>query len=64
MVGRNKTIEECNFLLYFQRLIKRPDVMENIMSSLPGLSEDPVVVAILLDPNLLIHFSDVDTVRR
>lgn len=46
-----------------QRL-SRPEVLENIISTTPGLSEDPVAIAMIQDPELLVHMSDPDTVRR
>lgn len=48
----------------FQRLSKRPEVIDNIISSSPGLHEDAVAIAMLQDPELMAHFIDVDTVRR
>jgi hypothetical protein len=47
----------------FQRL-SRPEVLENIMMATPGLSEDPVAVSIIQDPDLLVHMENADTVRR
>lgn len=46
------------------RLGKRPEVIDNIISSSPGLHEDTVAIAILQNPDLMAHFTDVDTVRR
>ncbi|XP_033219377.1 ubiquitin-like protein 7 [Belonocnema kinseyi] len=46
------------------RLSKRPEVIENIISSSPGLSEDAVAIAMLQDPDLMAHFTDPDTVKR
>lgn len=46
------------------RLSKRPEVIENIISSSPGLSDDSVAIAMLQDPDLMAHFTDPDTVRR
>lgn len=46
-----------------QRL-SRPEVLENIIATTPGLSEDPVAIAMIQDPELLVHMSDPDTVRR
>ncbi|KAG5320932.1 UBL7 protein, partial [Acromyrmex heyeri] len=46
------------------RLSKRPEVIDNIISSSPGLHEDAVAIAMLQDPELMAHFIDVDTVRR
>ncbi|XP_043804082.1 ubiquitin-like protein 7 isoform X2 [Apis laboriosa] len=45
-------------------LRKKPEVMDNIISSSPGLHEDTVAIAILQDPDLMSYFTDVDTVRR
>ncbi|XP_043284767.1 ubiquitin-like protein 7 [Venturia canescens] len=46
------------------RLSKRPEVIENIISTSPGLNEDSVSIAMLQDPDLMAHFTDPDTVRR
>ncbi|GLV31919.1 hypothetical protein CBL_07678 [Carabus blaptoides fortunei] len=46
-----------------QRL-SRPEVLQNIIATTPGLSEDPVAIAMIQDPELLVHMSDPDTVRR
>ncbi|XP_070149796.1 ubiquitin-like protein 7 [Polyergus mexicanus] len=46
------------------RLSKRPEVIDNIISSSPGLHEDSVAIAMLQDPDLMAHFTDVDTVKR
>ncbi|KAF3429612.1 hypothetical protein E2986_04291 [Frieseomelitta varia] len=46
------------------RIGKKPEVMDNIISSSPGLHEDTVAIAILQDPDLMSYFTDVDTVRR
>lgn len=48
---------------FFQRL-SRPEVLENIMMATPGLSEDPVAISIIQDPELLVHMENADTVRR
>lgn len=39
-------------------------MIENIIFSCPGLFEDSVAIAILLDADLMAHFTDVDTVKR
>lgn len=44
--------------------LSRPDVLEHIIATTPGLSEDPVAIAMIQDPELLVHMSDPDTVRR
>lgn len=48
----------------FQRIIKRPEVVDNIILSSPGLHKDAVAIAILQDPDLMSHFTDVDTVKK
>lgn len=48
----------------FQRLSKRPEVIDNIISSSPGLDEDSVAIAMLQDPDLMGHFTDIDTIKR
>nr|XP_012217267.1 PREDICTED: ubiquitin-like protein 7 isoform X3 [Linepithema humile] len=52
------------FRIALHRLSKRPEVIENIIFSCPGLHEDTVAIAILLDADLMAHFTDVDTVKR
>jgi len=44
--------------------LSRPEVLENIMMATPGLSEDPVAISIIQDPELLVHMENADTVRR
>ncbi|XP_011879648.1 PREDICTED: ubiquitin-like protein 7 isoform X2 [Vollenhovia emeryi] len=46
------------------RLSKRPEMIDNIISSSPGLHEDAVAIAMLQDTDLMSHFTDVETVRR
>ncbi|KAK0171566.1 hypothetical protein PV328_005007 [Microctonus aethiopoides] len=46
------------------RLSKRPEVIENIILTTPGLSDDSVAIAMLQDPDLMAHFTDPDTVKR
>ncbi|XP_074110336.1 ubiquitin-like protein 7 [Cotesia typhae] len=46
------------------RLSKRPEVIENIILTTPGLSEDSVAIAMLQDPDLMAHFTHYDTVKR
>jgi len=53
-------VKKCRL---FQRL-SRPEVLENIMMATPGLSEDPVAISIIQDPELLVHMENSDTVRR
>ncbi|XP_036145026.1 ubiquitin-like protein 7 [Monomorium pharaonis] len=56
--------ETPTFRLALHRLSKRPEVIDNIVSSSPGLHEDAVAIAMLQDPDLMAHFIDVNTVRR
>ncbi|KAJ9580541.1 hypothetical protein L9F63_024281 [Diploptera punctata] len=44
--------------------LSRPEVLENIMMATPGLSDDPVAISIIQDPELLVHMENADTVRR
>ncbi|XP_058809438.1 ubiquitin-like protein 7, partial [Phymastichus coffea] len=37
---------------------------KNIISSSPGLSEDTVAIAILQDPDLIIHFTNAETLHK
>ncbi|XP_076162885.1 ubiquitin-like protein 7 isoform X2 [Ptiloglossa arizonensis] len=46
------------------RFAKRPEFLSNIISSFPELKEDTIAIAILLNFDLMPHFTDVDTVRR
>ncbi|XP_076234172.1 ubiquitin-like protein 7 [Calliopsis andreniformis] len=46
------------------RLGGRPEVIDNIISSSPGLHDDTVAIAILQSTDLMTHFTDVETVRR
>ena len=47
----------------FQRLA-RPEVLETIIAATPGLADDPSAIAIIQDPELIVHMADPDTVRR
>ncbi|XP_008544306.1 ubiquitin-like protein 7 [Microplitis demolitor] len=46
------------------RLSKRPEVIENIILTTPGLNEDSVAIAMLQDPDLMAYFTHSDTVKR
>lgn len=46
-----------------QRL-SRPEVLENIIAATPGLANDPVAIAMIKDPELIVHMSDPETVRK
>ncbi|XP_001606904.1 ubiquitin-like protein 7 [Nasonia vitripennis] len=50
--------------LAMRHMTKRPEVIENIISSSPGLSEDAVAIAILHDPDLIVHFNNAETIRK
>ncbi|XP_014207350.1 ubiquitin-like protein 7 [Copidosoma floridanum] len=50
--------------IVMRRLTKRLDDIENIISFTPGLSEDAVAVAILQDPDLMIHFTNVKSIKK
>lgn len=39
-------------------------MIDNIISSSPGLYQDSVAIAMLLDADLMAHFTNVDTVKR
>ncbi|XP_014615555.1 PREDICTED: ubiquitin-like protein 7 [Polistes canadensis] len=56
--------ENPAFRSALHRLSKRPEVIENIISSSPGLHEDSVAIAMLQDPDLMGHFTDIDTIKR
>lgn len=38
--------------------------METIIAATPGLADDPVAIAMIKDPELIVHLADSDTVRR
>ncbi|CAH1396721.1 unnamed protein product [Nezara viridula] len=45
--------------------LSRPDILENIISITPGLSQDPVAISLIQDPELIVRLSaNFDTVRR
>ncbi|KAJ8966691.1 hypothetical protein NQ317_014020, partial [Molorchus minor] len=46
-----------------QRLSKQ-DVLDKIIAASPGLSDDPAAIAIIQDPELIVHMADPDTVRK
>lgn len=56
--------ENASLRSTLHRLSKRPEVIENIISSLPALSADTVAIALLQDPDLMMHFMDPYTIRR
>lgn len=57
-------IENPAFRSALHRLSKRPEVIDNIISSSPGLHEDSVAIAMLQDPDLMGHFTDIDTIKK
>lgn len=46
-----------------QRL-SRPEVLETIKAATPALADDPVAIAIIQDPELIVQLSDTETVKR
>ncbi|KAF5279519.1 hypothetical protein FQR65_LT03341 [Abscondita terminalis] len=44
--------------------LSRPEVLDTIVSATPGLSEDPIAIAMIRDPELIIQMADPDTVRK
>lgn len=44
--------------------MSRPEVLETIKAATPGLADDPVAIAIIQDPELIVQLSDLDTVKR
>ncbi|XP_075221282.1 ubiquitin-like protein 7 [Lycorma delicatula] len=44
--------------------LSRPDILDNIIMITPGLSQDPVAISMIQDPELLVRMGDIDTVRR
>lgn len=44
--------------------LSRPDILENIIMITPGLSQDPVAISMIQDPELLVRMGDIETVRR
>lgn len=53
----------ANYRTALQRL-SRQEVLENIIAATPGLAEDPVAIAMIRDPELIVQMADSDTVRR
>lgn len=51
-------------LNYFFQKLSRPDILENIIMITPGLSQDPVAISMIQDPELLVRLGDIETVRR
>ncbi|KAK5649414.1 hypothetical protein RI129_000443 [Pyrocoelia pectoralis] len=43
--------------------LTRPNVLDNIIASTPGLAEDPVAIAIIRDSELIMQLAHPDTVR-
>lgn len=39
-------------------------MLENIIAATPGLADDPVAISIIKDPELLVHLSDLETVKK
>lgn len=54
---------EISSRFYFQKL-SRPSILDNIIQITPGLSQDPVAISMIQDPELLVRMGDIDTVRR
>lgn len=50
--------------MYVEQRLSRPEMLENIVMATPGLSQDPVAMAIIRDPELLVHMGDVATIRK
>lgn len=46
------------------RRLSKPDVWENINAVTPGLANDPIAIAILQDPDILMQFTDMATMQR
>lgn len=44
--------------------LSKPETLENIMAATPGLADDSTAVAILQDPDLLLHLMDVNNFSR
>ncbi|XP_073979135.1 ubiquitin-like protein 7 isoform X2 [Rhodnius prolixus] len=44
--------------------LSRPDILDNIIMITPGLSQDPVAISMIQDPELLVRMGDIETVRR
>lgn len=44
--------------------LSKPEVMENIIAATPGLSEDPIALAMLQDPDLLLLLVDPIHIQR
>ncbi|PSN33669.1 hypothetical protein C0J52_21787 [Blattella germanica] len=55
-----KKSELLTLWLKLTERLSRPEVLENIMMATPGLSDDPVAISILQDPELLVHMENAD----
>ncbi|KAL1117823.1 hypothetical protein AAG570_004138 [Ranatra chinensis] len=44
--------------------LSRPDILDNIIMATPGLSQDPIAISMIQDPELLVRMGDIETVRR
>jgi len=44
--------------------MNRTESIENVMAAIPGLKDDPVAVSILKDPDLLMHMTDPEVVKK
>nr|BAN20903.1 unkown protein [Riptortus pedestris] len=44
--------------------LSRPDILENIIMITPGLSQDPVAISLIQDPELMVRLANFETVRR
>lgn len=53
-----------NTSLYLFQKLSRPDILDNIIMITPGLSQDPVAISMIQDPELLVRMGDIETVRR
>lgn len=50
-------------LILLQRM-NRTESIANVTAAIPALKEDPVAVAILKDPDLLMHMADPEVVKK
>lgn len=53
-----------NSVLYHIQKLHKPEVLENIISTTPGLSEDYTAIVILQHPELLAKLGDANAVKR
>lgn len=49
---------------FFRQKLNKPEVLENIISTTPGLRDDSTALVILQHPELLAKLGDANAVRK